>query len=205
MLLFSIKGKDMYKLLIGIMFSTGCVPFVESLEREDFETGTEEIQNIDNKVEYNDSTGGMSFFPGCDFYKDHPPVIDPDWSEASQESIRRGVKLWEKALGIELGDVPVSTEDCSRNNPVVSCIVKLDEHNIEGEESGQQIFLYVRTLRELKFTPDFLADLAAHEVGHYLMIGHTETGVMATHRHLVKDPEITQVDIDAYSAACKEG
>jgi hypothetical protein len=190
-------------IFIALIFSTGCVPFIESLERDEFEVGTEQNINIDNKVVYNESIVGMSFFSTCDFYKNNPPVIDPDWSPNSQEQIRKGIKLWEDALGIELGNVPVSTEDCSRENPVVSCIVKItNEYNIGGENPNPQIFLYVKPLQDHNLSPSYLADLAAHEIGHYLMIPHTETGVMSTHRKLIKNPQITEVDIDAYASAC---
>jgi hypothetical protein len=195
------RRRNMYKLFISILLSTGCVPFVESLETEEFETGTETIQIEDEKVVFEKSIGGMSFSPGCEFYKEHPPVIDSSWSETSKEEIRRGVKLWEDALGIELGAVPI-VGDCSRNNPITSCIVKLDEYCIEGEEPGEQIFLFTNALRDHNFSPAYLADLAAHEVGHYLMIPHTETGIMSTHRNLVKDPQVGEEDLDAYAKAC---
>lgn len=184
----------MYKILIALMF-LGCA--AEVTEDIETETNTE----TDYKYSYLPTIGGTSFNSGCDYYKSNSLVIDPDFSEIEIENIRKGIQLWEDALGIELGD-KISEENCSRTNVVKNCIVKIDDERIDYEQIKPQIFLFMKALENHNFDERHLVDVTAHELGHYIGLGHIETGMMDGKRGLILNPVITDADLRYYAETC---
>lgn len=158
--------------------------------------------NFDYQYEYLPTIGGIAFNTGCDYYKTNSLVIDPDFSAVEVEYIRKGIQLWENALGIELGD-SISTEDCSRvGREVRNCIVRIDDEYVKGETINHQIFFFMKVLETHGFDERYLEDLAAHELGHYLGLGHIEIGMMDGIRRLRLQPKITDADLIYYAQTC---
>lgn len=204
----------LFAAIFFIMFVTsGCgVPLYEEFQDDPKVEDIREVQNTDIKYYYDDSIGGMAFFTGnCDYYIDHPFVLDPDWDDDQVYYIRNGVKLWEKSLGIDLGDIEIADKNCSREVRVLNCIVKINDRQILQEmkygndlyvSPNYQIFLYVEALDVKGYGNIFLSDLAAHETGHVLGMGHTSKGIMSTNRPFELSPIVSKEDIDEYDRAC---
>lgn len=185
----------MNKLILICMVCFSCS---SAIETEDITS----ISEVDNKYEMNKKVGGQSFFPKtCDDYKKNQIVLDPDWNEEEIFYIRKGAKLWEEALGIDIGNLEIASENCSREFPITNCIVKLD-YNFSGEKSNKQIYIYYNVFEDHNYDASYLSDVIAHEVGHVLGISHTSNGVMATVRGINNNPVISQEDIDMYSESC---
>lgn len=157
---------------------------------------------------------GLSFFGDCEYYKSNPLVIDPDFTKEEREQIIEGIRLWEDALGIDLGEIKIAEKNCSIGNVVSNCIVKeqnysITYYNTEANDfvlvdNFPQIIIYMKAFDDNKYNTNHLKDLVAHEVGHYLGLSHTWQGTMSINRKLTPNPIISDFDLTAYSETCIE-
>jgi hypothetical protein len=143
---------------------------------------------------------GASVTNDCDYYNNFPLIISSEFSNSKIKIIREAALLWENGLGIELGSLPVSEAPCTQDNPIHGCIVLLPYY-IERDYWGGQIEIYSEVIEYSKRWND-LKYIAAHEIGHYLGIKHTSSGLM--NEKAETKFELTEVDINAYSNVCME-
>lgn len=139
-------------------------------------------------------------------------VIDPDFTDEEVEQIRQGIKLWEDTIGVDLGEVVISEQDCSRYTKIKTCIVKIEDEGLyvinatendsrDYESTHNQIHLYVNSFYYF-YDMSYLSGLVAHEVGHYLNLSHTKNGLMAAGGAFTLPITITDVDLLEYSEKC---
>lgn len=139
----------------------------------------------------------------CDQHRRHPITLDPSWPEDLREVVRAAALQWEGAVGVNLGSLPVSAVDCSRETPVVGCIAMLDYHYSPSDDTTHgDIRVYTRAMVDAGSNSlAALAEVVAHEVGHYLGI-HTHGGDGVMGASVGGASVVGQDDIDLYAEAC---
>lgn len=135
-----------------------------------------------------------------------PLRIDPAWNEQEQKALSLAVDEWKKAIGIDLGDLPISDE--CKWNPYIempkNCITKADRL-YSNDFSSDTIRIYNDAMCDV-YGSEYLEALTAvaiHEMGHWIGMDHlaTKDGIMFERLAYFN---ITQSDIDFYEESCLE-
>lgn len=170
---------------------------ISSAHYTDPEDAVAAAPEVDEVPDY----AGYAEMVDCSLYQRAPLVLDPTWDEQTAEYLRSAAQWWEDAVGVDLGDLPYAETDCSRQAPVAGCIMALDAM-ADGDEDLPGVIIYVERLISYDGGSWPLLELVtAHEIGHYLGVGHIPSGVMQ--RELTEVYRgLTDADILAYETAC---
>jgi hypothetical protein len=144
-----------------------------------------------------------SVFGTCEYYKEFPLVIDPDFNNDEVEQIRAGAKNWEDAIGIDLGSLPISNINCSRESSIPGCIIKSDKIIESDQRAFPNILVYMDSIIEGDFSLELVI---THEIGHYIGIVHTnnEESIMyyLSQNGQIENYQISEYDINVYEQVC---
>jgi predicted Zn-dependent protease len=151
---------------------------------------------------------GVAYGGNCDLGKMPTLVIDPDWSEDQSNKIRAGAKQWEDAVGVDFGNLDISKVDCGipNENWVKGCIARANNMNDVCVYDSKDGFKCVKAkgagIVIGKTSPD-LQQVAAHEFGHWIGIGHINNSMALMYPNQGQD-ELTDIDINEYDKVCHE-
>lgn len=128
-----------------------------------------------------------------------PLVLDPLWSADEQADIRAAARAWEKAVGVDLGELPVADEPCTQGGELVVswCVTYSDAPLDDSPKAGIIVW-------GMSDSSESLLHVVAHEMGHWVGIpGHLESGtagIMQRNGHL--PDSIYDTDIALWEVSC---
>jgi hypothetical protein len=149
-----------------------------------------------------DSLLAFSTYGTCDFYQKVPLIIDPDFSNEEIIQIKKGAKYWEDAIGINLGGLPISEINCSRENSVLGCITKVNKAILDDKKGYPLIYLYMDHIISGNLP---INKITAHEIGHYIGLVHVDNEQSIMYYAIESgqiELEISEYDIEIYEEVC---